>query len=139
PVSEGDPVKHKAVRSPRPGHADLAGALKYNFAEARYVLERASARESAARVAVGALAKLFLRELDMEVFSHVISVGGAAIQNEVSWEQVKMVANKTEVLLSCADPDTEMRMKEEVDKVLKTGDSVGGVFEVVAHNVPPGL
>src|SRR5262249_18008379 len=102
PVSEGDPVKHKAVRSPRPGHADLAGALKYNFTEARYVLERASARESAARVAVGALAKLFLRELDMEVFSHVISVGGAAIQNDVPWQQVKMVANKTEVLLSCA-------------------------------------
>jgi len=139
PVSEGDPAKHKAVRSPRPGHADLAGALKYNFPEARYVLERASARESAARVAVGALAKLFLRELGIEVLSHVISVGSAAIHKEVSWEQIKAVGSKTEVLLSCADPDTELRMKEEVDKVLKTGDSVGGVFEVVAHNVPPGL
>jgi chorismate synthase len=139
PVAECDPTKHKAVKSPRPGHADLAGALKYNFSEARYVLERASARESAARVAVGALAKLFLREFGIEVLSHVISVGSASLENEVSWEQIKTVANQTEILLSCADPDTEQRMKEEVDKVLRTGDSVGGVFEVVAHNVPPGL
>jgi chorismate synthase len=139
PVADGDPAKHKAVKSPRPGHADLAGALKYNFSEARYVLERASARESAARVAVGALAKLFLRELEIGVFSHVISVGAAAIDQEISWDQIKAVGNKTEILLSCADSDTEQRMKEEVDKVLKTGDSVGGVFEVVAHNVPPGL
>jgi chorismate synthase len=139
PVAEGDPTKHKAVKSPRPGHADLAGALKYNFAEARYVLERASARESAARVAVGGLAKLFLRELGMEVLSHVISVGSASVNKEVSWDQIKTVSSKSEILLSCADVDAEQRMKEEVDKVLKTGDSVGGVFEVVAHNVPPGL
>jgi chorismate synthase len=139
PVAEGDPAKHKAVKSPRPGHADLAGALKYNFSEARYVLERASARESAARVAVGGLAKLFLRELGIEVLSHVVSVGAAFLDREVAWDEIKAVSNKTEVLLSCADPDTEQRMKEEVDKVLKTGDSVGGVFEVVAHNVPPGL
>ena len=103
PVAEGDPTKHKAVKSPRPGHADLAGALKYNFSEARYVLERASARESAARVAVGALAKLFLREFGIEVLSHVISVGSASLENEVSWEQIKTVANQTEILLSCAD------------------------------------
>ena len=67
PVEPGEPAKHKRVASPRPGHADLAGALKYNFAEARYVLERASARESAARVAIGALAKLLLRDLDIEM------------------------------------------------------------------------
>ena len=139
PVAEGDPAKHKAVKSPRPGHADLAGALKYNFSEARYVLERASARESAARVAVGALAKLFLQELGMEVLSHVIAVGATSLNREVPWEQIKAVSNKNDVLLSCADPEIEQRMKEEVDKVLKTGDSVGGVFEVVAHNVPPGL
>jgi chorismate synthase len=139
PIGEGDPAKHKAVKSPRPGHADLAGALKYNFREARYVLERASARESAARVAIGALAKLFLRELGVEVLSHVISVGAVAVQGEISWKEIQAIAGKSEILLSCADPDAEQRMKEEVDKVLKTGDSVGGVFEVVAHNVPPGL
>jgi chorismate synthase len=139
PVGEGDPAKYKPVKSPRPGHADLAGALKYNFPEARYVLERASARESAARVAVGALAKLFLRELGIEVLSHVISVGAAALDRTTSWEEIRSLAAKSEVLLGCVDPGTEQRMKEEVDKVLRTGDSVGGVFEVVAHDVPPGL
>jgi chorismate synthase len=139
PVEEGNPEKHKAVKSPRPGHADLAGALKYNFSEARYVLERASARESAARVAIGALAKLFLLEFGIDVLSHVIAVGGAALDREISWNDIKTVSSKSEILLGCADPAMETRMKEEVDKVLKTGDSVGGVFEVVAHNVPPGL
>src|SRR5512137_271833 len=81
PVEAGDPGKHKRVASPRPGHADLAGALKYNFPEARYVLERASARESAARVAIGAIAKLLLKEMGVEVLSHVVAVGKAALAN----------------------------------------------------------
>jgi chorismate synthase len=139
PVAAGDPEKHKRVASPRPGHADLAGALKYNFPEARYVLERASARESAARVAIGALAKTFLRELGVDVLSHVTAVGSATIQEEISWEQIHGLYNQKEILLNCADQEVEQRMKAEVDKVLKTGDSVGGVFEVVAHRVPPGL
>ena len=79
PVEEGDLAKHKRVASPRPGHADLAGAMKYGFEEARYVLERASARESAARVAAGAIAKLLLRELNIEVLSHVVAVGSAKL------------------------------------------------------------
>src|SRR5437016_9670173 len=100
PVAEGDPVKHKRVGSPRPGHADLAGALKYNFPEARYVLERASARESAARVAVGAVAKLFLRELGIEVLSHVIAVGKATLANaEVDWEKLKNLDSRAEIVL----------------------------------------
>jgi chorismate synthase len=140
PVEQGDPAKHKKVASPRPGHADLAGALKYNFPEARYVLERASARESAARVAVGAVAKLFLRELGIEVLSHVMAVGQAALDNaDVPWEKLRALHAKDEVLLNCADPEAEERMRAEVDHALRTGDSVGGVFEVVAHNVPPGL
>jgi chorismate synthase len=140
PVEEGDPTKHKRVASPRPGHADLAGALKYNFSDARYVLERASARESAARVAIGGLAKLFVRALGIEILSHVLSVGRASIADaEIPWEQISLLHERQEVLLNCADPDAEARMKEEVDGVLKTGDSVGGVFEVVAHKVPPGL
>jgi chorismate synthase len=139
PVGAGDPARHKRVASPRPGHADLAGALKYNFSEARYVLERASARESAARVAVGALAKLFLRELGVEILSHVIAVGNVTMQQEVRWEQIQALYNQEEILLNCADSEQQQRMKQEVDKVLKTGDSVGGVFEVVAHGVPPGL
>ncbi len=139
PVEAGDPAKHKRVASPRPGHADLAGALKYNFPEARYVLERASARESAARVAIGALAKLLLRELGIEVLSHVVAVGGTVLGKEVPWMQIVELCQREEILLNCADPAAEAQMKEEVDRVLKTGDSVGGVFEVVAHGVPPGL
>jgi chorismate synthase len=139
PVEEGDPAKHKRVASPRPGHADLAGALKYNFSEARYILERASARESAARVAIGALAKSFLRELNIEVLSHVIGVGPVELKDEVPWEKIQALWEKQEVLLNCADPDTEQRMKEEVDKIYKTGDTLGGIFEVVTHRVPPGL
>jgi chorismate synthase len=139
PVAPGDPALHKKVGSPRPGHADLAGALKYNFPEARYVLERASARESAVRVAVGAIAKLFLRELGMEVLSHVIAVGKATLASEIPWEKLQALHAKNEILLNCADLETEARMKAEVDQALRTGDSVGGVFEVVAHNVPPGL
>jgi chorismate synthase len=140
PVEAGDPAKHKRVASPRPGHADLAGAMKYNFPEARYVLERASARESTARVALGSIAKLFLRELGIEVLSHVIAVGKAALGNsEIAWEKLQALYAKSDVLLNCADPETEERMKAEVDQALRTGDSVGGVFEVVAHNVPPGL
>src|SRR6202162_1584625 len=108
PVETGDPEKHKRVASPRPGHADLAGALKYDFPEARYVLERAPARESAARVAIGALAKLFLRELGIEVLSHVIAVGSSSIADrEIAWEKIEEVSRKEEILLSCADPDAE--------------------------------
>ena len=139
PVGEGDSAKHKPVASPRPGHADLAGALKYNFSEARYVLERASARESAARVAIGGLTKLFLRELGIEVLSHVVAVGGAVLNKDASWEQIRGLSERNEILLNCPDSDTEQQMKDEVDKVLRTGDSVGGIFEVVAHRVPPGL
>jgi chorismate synthase len=140
PVEAGDPAKHKRVASPRPGHADLAGALKYNFPEARYVLERASARESAARVAVGAIAKLLLKEMGMEVLSHVVAVGKATIGSaHMPWDEIKSLHRKEEVVLNCADAEAEQRMKAEVDQALRTGDSVGGVFEVVAHNVPPGL
>src|SRR6202011_4163659 len=130
PVEEGDPAKHKRVASPRPGHADLAGALKYDFSEARYVLERASARESAARVAMGGLAKLFLHELRIDVLSHVITTGSVSLQNEVAWEKIVLLNAREEVLLNCADGEAEQRMKEEIDKVLRTGDSLGGVFEV---------
>src|SRR3954470_20158832 len=126
PVGAGDPAKHKAVASPRPGHADLAGALKYNLPEARYVLERASARESAARVAVGAIAKLLLRELGIEVLSHVIAVGGAKLPDDavIDFEALRNLHAKSEVLLNCADPAVEEQMRLEVDKVLRTGDSV---------------
>jgi chorismate synthase len=139
PVEAGDPAKHKRVGSPRPGHADLAGALKYNFSEARYILERASARESAARVAVGAIAKLFLHELGIKVLSHVVAVGKTALTHDVSWDQIEALNSRDEILLNCADPEVEQAMKAEVDGIYRTGDTLGGIFEVRAHNVPPGL
>ncbi len=139
PVAAGDPALHQAVSSPRPGHADLAGALKYNFPDARYVLERASARESTARVAAGALAKLMLRVLGIEVASHVIRVGRVELERAASWEEIAALGARDEVVLGCVDRETEARMKEEVEEAARTGDTVGGVFELVAHGAPAGL
>lgn len=139
PVETGDPAKHQAVASPRPGHADLAGALKYNFPDARYVLERASARETTARVAAGALAKLMLRTLGIEVASHVIRVGRVELERAAAWDEIVALAAREDVMLGCVDAETEARMKEEVEEVSRTGDTVGGVFEVVVHGVPAGL
>jgi chorismate synthase len=127
------------VASPRPGHADLAGALKYNFPDARYVLERASARESTARVASGAVAKLMLRILGMEIASHAVRVGRVALDRPATWDEIAALAAREDVLLGCVDPATEARMKEEVEEASRTGDTVGGIFEVVAHGVPAGL
>ncbi len=139
PVETGDPSKHRAVASPRPGHADLAGALKFNFPDARYVLERASARESAARVAAGAFAKLLLRSLGIEVASHVVRVGSTELDRDAAWDEIAALAAKEEVILACVDPAAEARMKDEVDAASKAGDTVNGIFEVVAHSVPAGL
>lgn len=124
---------------PRPGHADLAGALKLNFHDARYVLERASARETAARTAAGALAKLFLRQFGIEVLSHVIGVGAVRLARTASWEEIEAVCRNLDSPLRCVDAEIEQQMKAEVDAVWREGDSVGGVFEVVARGVPPGL
>jgi chorismate synthase len=137
--SEGAGEKQKPVTRPRPGHADLAGAIKYNFQDARYILERASARETTARVAVGALAKAFLKELGIGVLSHVIQVGEAKLERAASWEELTALSQREEVLLNCVDAEAEQRMKAVVDQAYRTGDTVGGVFEVVAHGVPPGL
>jgi chorismate synthase len=137
--SEGSEDKKKPVTRPRPGHADLAGAIKYNFHDARYILERASARETAARVAVGALAKAFLAEFGIGVLSHVIAVGPVRLERAAAWDELVVLSHKDEVLLGCVDPETEAGMKEVVDEAYRTGDTVGGVFEVVAHNLPVGL
>ncbi len=137
--SDEDPSKHKPVSRPRPGHADLAGSLKYNFPDARYILERASARETTARVAVGALAKALLGQFGISVLSHVIAVGEALLERQAAWEELVTLSQKDEVLLGCVDPAAEARMKEVVDHAYRTGDTVGGVFEVVAHGMLPGL
>src|SRR6202048_2643822 len=112
PVEDGADDKRKPVTRPRPGHADLAGAIKYNFQDARYILERASARETAARVAVGAIAKAFLGEFDIEVLSHVIQVGDVRLQRNAVWRELVELSEKDEILLGCVDPETEQRMKQ---------------------------
>jgi chorismate synthase len=141
PVEEREdtPQKYKGLNPPRPGHADLAGSLKYNIHEARTILERASARESAARVAAGALAKLLLAELGIEVLSHVLTVGNVTSARAPSWDEIKAICAQEEILFNCTDPAAEQKMKAAVDEVLRTGDTLGGVFEVVAHGVPAGL
>jgi chorismate synthase len=136
---ENSEEKRKRLTRPRPGHADLAGALKYNFHDARYVLERASARETTARVALGGLAKAFLAELGITVLSHVTAVGPERLERPASWDELVALSERDEVLLGCVDADAEQRMKAVVDQIYRTGDTVGGVFEVVAHGVPPGL
>lgn len=136
---EGAQEKKKPVTRPRPGHADLAGAVKFNFPEARYVLERASARETAARVAMGALAKSLLEQFDIQVLSHVVAVGGVRLERPARWEELAALKQRSELLLACVDPDVERRMKAVVDEAYRSGDTVGGIFEVVARGVPPGL
>jgi chorismate synthase len=139
-AGHGDPKSaQRQLTAPRPGHADLAGALKFNFHDARYVLERASARETAARVAAGAFAKLLLREFAAEVLSHTIAVGHARLERPATWEEITTVCENLESPLRCVDTAAESRMIAEVDHVLRAGDSVGGVFEVVARGIPPGL
>jgi len=135
----GAEERRKPVTRPRPGHADLAGAIKYGFDDARYILERASARETAARVAVGALAKALLGEFGIQVLSHVIAVGPVRLERAAAWEELVALSRKDEVLLGCVDAETEARMKDVVDQAYRTGDTVGGVFEVVARGVPVGL
>jgi chorismate synthase len=114
-AKDGEDDKRKPVQRPRPGHADLAGVLKYNFSEARYILERASARETAARVAAGALAKTFLKEFGIEILSHVIGVGPVRLERRAEWAELVALNERDEVLLGCVDADTEQKMKEAVD------------------------
>ena len=137
---EGAEEKQRAVTRPRPGHADLAGALKYDLHDARYILERASARETAARVAVGALAKAFLAQFEIGVLSHVVAVGPVRLERPAAWDELVALSKKEAgLLLGCVDAAVEEKMKAVVDEAYRTADTVGGVFEVVAHNVPPGL
>src|SRR5215470_11769801 len=115
---EDDSTAKKLV-APRPGHADLAGSQKFNFHDARYILERASARETAARVAVGALAKLLLRALGTEIASHTLQVGHVKLDRAATWDEIRAVNADIESPLRCVDAATQEKMKVEVDAALK--------------------
>jgi chorismate synthase len=123
------------VTCPRPGHADLAGTMKYGINDIRPILERASARETAARVAAGAIARRFLEDFGIAIHSHTVSIGKCHISGSTmpDWE---MVENSP---VRCADAETEKAMMATIDKAKDEGDAVGGVFEVIATGVPVGL
>lgn len=128
----------RRVTRPRPGHADLPGALKFGHKDARNILERSSARETAARVAVGALCKTLLKEFKIEVFSHVIRIADVkADVSSLSLPEIKQAMNGSE--LSCADQKAAERMKKKIDEARAKGDTVGGVAEIIATGVPAGL
>lgn len=126
------------ITSPRPGHADLAGITKYGFNDIRGVLERASARETVTRVAIGAIIKQLLKEFNITIFSLVIEIGGVKLNYKGSYdENLKVKVEKS--YLSCPDEITEEKMKTKINKAKKMGDSLGGIFEVVGLNIPVGL
>jgi chorismate synthase len=138
-ASNSEKAFSRRLVAPRPGHADLAGSLKFDFHDARYVLERASARETAARVAAGAFAKLLLKEFGTEILSHTVQVGHVKLERTAKWLEIQATCADLDSPLRCIDPGIQEEMKVEVDTALKAGDTVGGVFEIVVHNVPVGL
>jgi chorismate synthase len=133
----GDPAER--LTRPRPGHADLAGVMKYGFDDVRDVLERASARETAARVAIGAVCKTFLGELGIRLVSHVVRIGTVATRASMRPPEPGDLDAIDASPVRCADETTAARMVEEIDRVRKARDTVGGEFEVIAYGCPPGL
>jgi chorismate synthase len=138
PVVASDAPPRRLLKYPRPGHADLAGALKYLTDDLRNVLERASARETTMRVAAGALARMLLEAVGAEVRSHVTRIGSARLPSGpgLAWEALDRIEESP---VRCADPAAAAAMIAEIDQAKKNGDTVGGVFEVVVRGLPPGL
>lgn len=138
PNPRGRPASGREVTNPRPGHADLAGCLKYGFEDARHVLERASARETAARVAAGALAKALLRQLGVDLTGFVVSIG--PISTEVPDQPLSHLREQAEASpVRCPDPLASGKMVAEIDRARSEGDSLGGIFEIRLTGAPPGL
>jgi chorismate synthase len=137
--AEASGADRPPVTRPRPGHADLAGFVKYGHDDMRDVLERASARETAARVAVGAIARQLLGAVGTAIVSHVVRIGSAAVAAPlaITFDRVRAIASDSP--LHCADAAVEQMMIGEIDRAREAGDTMGGTFEVIAHDVPPGL
>jgi chorismate synthase len=139
PAPETAGVDRAAVTRPRPGHADLAGVVKYGHDDIRNVLERASARETAARVAIGSICRQLLKQVDTEIVSHVAAIGSAGLPDHlaVTFEAVQQIPADSP--LHCVDLEIERRMIAEIDRAREAGDTMGGSFEVIARGVPVGL
>jgi len=137
-IDEPKEKKSSFFTRPRPGHADLTGGIKYGFSDLRNVLERASARETAARVAAGAICKKLLSEFDVKILSRVVQIG-----KEKDKSSFKDVFEKYDTIekspLRCLDPDVEKKMIALIDKAKKMGDTLGGVFEIIVTGIPPGI
>lgn len=127
----------RVITKPRPGHADLVGGMKYNHRDLRNVLERSSARETAARVAVGAVSKILLKALDIEIYSRVIEIGGVKDDYEYTLEEVKQNIDHNDV--RCINDNVAEKMRNRIDEAKKDGDSIGGIVEVVVENMPAGI
>lgn len=138
---EDERVAERSVSRPRPGHADLPGALKYRHKDMRNVLERSSARETAARVAVGSVARRLLEELGIVVTGQVIGIGSVRGRSTArgDLDLTQLTARLADSRLQCADPQAEMQMIEAIDQARETGDTLGGVFEITVYGVPAGL
>jgi len=139
PADETPGARRAAVTRPRPGHADLSGGLKFDRDDLRDVLERASARETAARVAAGAVARRLLATIGVHIASHVTAIGGVTLADAsgVTFEQANALAADDD--MRCVDATVAAAMKQAIDAAKDAGDTLGGVFEVIAHDVPPGL
>jgi chorismate synthase len=135
----GDAATKRKLTRPRPGHTDLAGSLKYNHTDARNILERSSARETAARVALGGVAKVLLRQFGIEILSHTTAIGKTRVPEDFvpTWKQLE--AMRDDDLVHCVLPDVAEQMVREIEQAQKDGDTIGGTFEVIARGVPVGL
>ena len=148
-VMSADPVPHEEIKDlarnapltrPRPGHADLVGMQKFNFSDARPILERASARETAARVALGAVARAFLKQsIGIEILSHVVSIGQVSVDEDYELPTIKDKSRIDEDPVRCADKKVSEAIIKEIEAAHRDGDTLGGVVEVLAFNLPPGL
>ncbi|MBZ4645790.1 MAG: aroF [Clostridia bacterium] len=136
-MGDGEIIRERIVTKPRPGHADLSGSIKYDHQDIRNVLERASARETAIRVAVGSLVRQFIETFGISIMSHIVEIG--PVKSSASYTDSNFKENITNSKLRCADPDAEVKMIEYIDEIKRQGDSVGGIFEVVATGLPIGL
>jgi chorismate synthase len=135
----GDAATKRRLTRPRPGHTDLAGSLKYNHTDARNILERSSARETAARVALGAVAKVFLKSFAIDILSHTTAIGNIRVPEYFvpSWEQLEVM--RDDDVVHCVLPDIAQQMVREIEQAQKDGDTIGGTFEVIARGIPVGL
>ncbi len=148
-VMSADPVpaeeieglaRNAALSRPRPGHADLVGMQKYHFSDARPILERASARETAARVALGAIARAFLKQaIGVEIFSHVVQIGAVKVSEGYELPKPTHQERIDQDPVRCAFPEVSQAMQDEIADAQKSGDTLGGVCEILAYNLPPGL